>query len=262
VFAFAFFLFFFLVFSLSFFSVSRSFFSRLSFFHLLAPMYDEAELQRWSHLDDIHANVWAALVRGANDRKDEFHTPTVATIRNAAPELRTVVLRKALAETGELWFHTDARAGKIADLRANPSLAWHFYHPKKQYQLRVRTRAVLHSVPADGTGTSVASDNTSIAAIQWEHTQLLSRRCYCGDDAPGMPASQMTSGLPDALLERQPTPDESEAGRKHFVVVQCVVEEIEWLLLHYAGHRRALFRYNARTEAPSAVLASATWLVP
>jgi pyridoxamine 5'-phosphate oxidase len=222
-------------------------------------MYDEAELLRWSELPAIHENIWATLVRGAANRKDEFHTPTIATVRSGSPELRTVVLRKAVEDERELWFHTDVRSEKVADIRANPSLAWHFYHSSKQLQLRIRSRAEV--VPA--------SDEISVA--QWSKTQLLSRRGYCGDDIPGAAVESMSTGLPDFLQDREPTLEESEAGRKNFMVVRCVVEEIEWLLLHYSGHRRAAFTYGNSSSSSSSslssnaskpVLASSTWLVP
>jgi 3-hydroxyisobutyrate dehydrogenase len=224
-------------------------------------MRNAHELARWERLSDIHANIWSALARAAADRKDEFHTPVVGTVRlddatgsvpaeaaSLVPSLRVVVLRKALSDERELWFHTDVRSGKIHDIRANHCVMWLFYHSHKQYQLRILSKASLHC----------AAEDDPVALTQWEKTQLLSRRCYCGDAAPGLEAEQWTPGFPDYLQHRQPTHEESERGRVNFAVVRCVVEEIDWLLLNYEGHRRAKFLYDTDSRR----LLHSTWLVP
>jgi pyridoxine/pyridoxamine 5'-phosphate oxidase len=200
------------------------------------------ELEQWSNLDSIYRHIWAALVRGAADRKDEFHLPVVATIRNGVPEQRVVVLRKAIEDERELWFHTDIRSAKVRDIRARSTCSLLFYHARKQFQVRVLASASIH-------------DSDAVAKQQWERTSLTSRRCYCGEETPGEVVEKMTSGLPAFLHERQPTPDESEEGRKHFAVVRCTVQSLEWLLLHHAGHRRAKFEYGNDAIRQ-------TWLVP
>jgi 3-hydroxyisobutyrate dehydrogenase len=234
-------------------------------------MNDALELIRWSNLESIHEQIWAALVRGAADRKDEFHTPVVATVRSSSddtgkgtgivtsPEMRVVVLRKAIPESREVWFHTDTRTEKMNDLRANPRCSLLFYHPRKQFQIRVAAIATLHT-------------DDAVADVQWERTALASRRCYCGEETPGAASAEMSSGLPPFLRTRQPSVEESMAGRVNFGVVRCVVQRIEWLLLHHEGHRRAEFSYTISDDKNSEInkissdntqmTMHSTWLVP
>ena len=80
------------------------------------------------------AAMWSLLVRASDDPGDPFRTPALATIGNAGPSVRTVVLRDVIAGLGRLVCYSDRRSPKIADLRQNPRAEWLFYNPaKKKY---------------------------------------------------------------------------------------------------------------------------------
>ena len=83
----------------------------------------------------------------------------------------------------------------------------------------------------------------------------MSRRCYRAVLGPGTPSNKPTSGLPDFLEGRTPTLEESEIGRKNFVVIACQFDFLDWYYLRAKGHRRAQFFWTD-TEM------SAQWVAP
>lgn len=172
------------------------------------------------------------LERGTRDRKDNFHTGALATIGlNGAPEIRTVVLRKILPEAKILLCHVDVRSPKIAEIEKDRRVSWLFYHVEEKLQLRIRGRATIQT-------------NGELADLQWQTTGLFSRRCYCGA-RPGRLKNAPSSGLPEFLIDREPTFKESEElGRKNFAVLSSAIDEIDVYELHVSGHRRSLFKWN------------------
>ncbi|MCS6989522.1 MAG: pyridoxamine 5'-phosphate oxidase family protein [Chloroherpetonaceae bacterium] len=178
-------------------------------------------------LDALLANAWRSLEEGARNRKHVFHLGVVATVRGDAPSVRTVVLRKAIAETRTLVFHSDKRSEKIAELRANPNVSWLFYDPNLRVQLRLAGVATLHF-------------DDELADLQWKNSKLTSRRCYISLP-PLTKLDKAASGLPEWLLHRIPTLEESEAGRENFAVVETRIHSLDWLWLNSTGHRRARF---------------------
>ncbi len=183
--------------------------------------------------DDLAAtreHAFALLARGVADRRSAFHTPTLATIgADGAPRLRTLVLRGFDAPTRTLRLHTDLRAGKCAELAADPRAALHIYDAHAQLQLRLSGRAVLHA-------------HDAVAEAAWAASREFSRMCYAIGPAPGTPID-----APPAA------PSDAAAGRPHFAVLALRFDALEWLWLDASGHRRARFAFDPD---------SATWLVP
>ena len=89
-------------------------------------------------LSEILAGTWTALADGVAHARDPFHTPTVGTVREGRPVVRTVVLRHLDADEGVIGFNTDRRSPKLADLETTPELAWHLYDRARKLQLRLR----------------------------------------------------------------------------------------------------------------------------
>jgi 3-hydroxyisobutyrate dehydrogenase len=191
-------------------------------------------------LTDLEKDTWNRLVNGAVKSRDPLHSPCVATHSGIDISLRTVVLRKAIPETNELRFHTDTRSKKWQELTLNPSISALFYDAADRIQIRVKGRAVLQF-------------NNDITAAAWQKTSLSSRRCYLTNFDPSSFVDNPTSGLPDHIEQENFTLEESEIGFNHFGIVSIQVQNIDWLWLHHAGHRRAYFDY---------VSGSFSWMIP
>ncbi|MEP6902483.1 MAG: pyridoxamine 5'-phosphate oxidase family protein [Actinomycetota bacterium] len=204
-----------------------------------------AEAKMWekpvSH-GEILKTIWKNLDLGTLDRNHPFHTPVFGTVVDNEPSLRLVVLRRFWRKSPRLAFHTHSGSPKIAELNANPKVYWLFYHPQEKFQVRVKGTATIH------TGGDLHEE-------QWLATELFSRRCYIGE-APTRPSKKPTSGLPGDLIDRQPTHEESEAGKANFIVVTSTIQEIDCLEMSVKGHRRSLFEWHENGELCT------KWLTP
>ena len=187
-------------------------------------------------LDAIREEAFALLARGARDRRSAFHTPIMATIGlDGRPRARVVVLRACEGETLTLRIHTDARSAKVAELRRDPRAALTFYDSARKWQVRVDGVTRLHQ-------------GDTLAQSAWDGSQAMSRRCYAAEPGPG---TRLRAGG-DFVL---PADDEAaEAGQARFVVLMLKLEQLEWLHLAAAGHRRALFAFGDEPRAD--------WLAP
>lgn len=180
-------------------------------------------------LDEAYRAAWEGLEAAVLSAKHPFHLASVATVGpDRRPRSRVVVLRAAFRDPGELRFHTDIRSAKWDEMQRHPSVAWLFYDADARLQVRAEGTVELH------TGSDVAEE-------AWAATRLLSRRCYTAPLAPGTLSSVPTSGLPSELEGREPTEEESAAGRERFGVVVGRVEELDVYSLAFNGHRRAHF---------------------
>lgn len=193
-------------------------------------------------LDQIYADCWHRLVNGVHSAKHAFHTPAIASLGDGFPEIRTVVLRKALSEQRQLIFHSDVRSPKIKQLQANPALSWLFYDEKAKIQLRIKSRATLHH-------------RNELSQQRWNESRLQSRVCYSVQPGPSQPSASATDGLPADFDRNALTETTLAAGYEHFVVVCCQILEIDWLFLNHDGHRRARFVWGGQGLEKS-------WLVP
>jgi len=206
----------------------------------------------FSDLAEVQKRVWELLVRAANDRKSPMHTPTVATIGlDGGPRLRTVVLRRVVQESNELFFHTDSRAIKISELQRDARLSMHFYDAGKKTQIRLEGIAQVHT-------------SGEVADEQWSRSQPMSREIYRIPQPPGEVLE--TPGIERPWLED---------GRENFATVVLGPTRIEWLLLHHTQHRRAEFvkretggesgtesRSESRSESHGESHWESRWMVP
>jgi hypothetical protein len=192
---------------------------------------------------EILKKIWKNLDLGTLEREHPFHTPVFSTVANGCvPNLRVVVLRRFWRKPPLLAFHTHTGSPKIKELRNNPNVYWLFYHTAEKLQVRIKGVAEIHT-------------DDDLAEEQWLATEFFSRRCYIGE-APTEPSKKPTSGLPEDLLDRAPTREESEAGRANFAVVTSTVEQIDCLEMNVRGHRRSLFVWNETGELET------RWLTP
>lgn len=187
--------------------------------------------------------LWKRLVRASRDRRSPWHTPVVATVgTDGAPRARVMVLRAVEPDTRSLRLHTDLRAAKVAELARDARVALLFYDAPGKLQLRVEGRGWIES-------------HGEAAEAAWDATRPFSRRCYIAPIAPGTPAERPVSGLPDALEGREPTVEESEAGRPNFAILRVEAQVLEFLHLAVTGHRRAILRWREDRY-------DAGWLIP
>lgn len=191
---------------------------------------------------EILKKIWKNLDLGVIDRGHAFHTPVFGTIEGDAPSLRIVVLRRFWRKNPCLAFHSHIGSPKIEQLVKNPQVYWLFYEPKEKLQVRIKGIAEIHT-------------DDELAEEQWMATELFSRRCYIGE-APTQESEKPTSGLPEDLIDRKPTPTESETGRANFVVINCKIQEIDCLEMNVRGHRRSLFTWQENGELET------KWLTP
>ncbi|NNE04536.1 MAG: pyridoxamine 5'-phosphate oxidase [Xanthomonadales bacterium] len=167
-------------------------------------------------LDDVLKEVWKDLVDGVSSARNPFHTPAVSSLGTEGPEVRTVVLRGADPGERELFFHTDARSPKYAQLQADPRLEWMFYDRERKIQLRARGHCTVHR-----------EDN--IALQRWQDTSDNSRWCYTSSEGPGTP------------IETADAVQHEDEGYVNFVAVRCRIERLDWLYLRAGGHLRCQF---------------------
>lgn len=196
------------------------------------------------------SSVWALLHKGVEDRRHGFHYPTVATVdERGEPQARVVVLRR-VDDPGVgggracVMAHTDVRSPKASQVGHRATAAWVFYDSPCRLQVRV-------------WGTARVEHDTPLADEQWEQTRLMSRRCYLAPGAPGSVVNQQDPNLPLTFTRRDPTHEESEAGRAHFAVLVTEVHSMDVLRLRHDGHARARFSWDASGEQNESA-----WVLP
>jgi pyridoxamine 5'-phosphate oxidase len=169
---------------------------------------------RLDSLEAIEAAVWRELAAAPRDPQHAWRTPVLATAEGPHADARTVVLRQVDSAQRKLTFFTDARAGKVAQVEAQPVATVVAWSPALGWQLRLRARL---EVQRDGLAVS----------SHWARLKLSpAAQDYLSALAPG-------SVLDNALGAR--------GERAHFALIVASVLSIDWLELHPEGHRRARF---------------------
>ena len=191
---------------------------------------------------ELLKRAWKHLDLGVIQRKHPFHSPVFVTVDGDFASPRTVILRRFWRKPATLAFHSHLGSPKIGHIEANPRVSWHFYHPGEKLQLRIRGHAEVHS-----TG--------ELADEQWESTRLFSRRCYVGV-APSMTSKKPTHGMPEDLVLREPTVEESEVGRNNFCVISTKISFVDLLELDVRGHRRSYYKWDDNGQIEKG------WLTP
>ncbi|MFC3415979.1 pyridoxamine 5'-phosphate oxidase family protein [Algoriphagus hitonicola] len=185
--------------------------------------------QNTDTLEEILQTVKHELHRGALDAKHPFHWVNLGTFGKDFPEVRTVVLRMLTQDLDFLVF-TDFRSEKCRDLRKNQKATLHFYHPKKQVQIRVNAQTKLHF-------------QDELANEIWNTIPNHRRSEYTGAQAPGTSISRPEEGWKEGI-----------SSDHFFCVLEFSPVEIEALQLRREGHLRVHFSKKADWEG--------SWLVP
>lgn len=199
----------------------------------------------YDDLDLSFEKAWDLIESGASKRNTPAHTPVVATVDSRGnPQIRIMVLREANRLSRHLRFHTDVRTSKCTEIADNGVASVMMYDPDEKLQLRL-------------SGLVTVQTTGEIIDFAWRNSTPFARRCYMAEAAPGEPATQPTSGLPDWIEGKQPTEEQLVEARANFAVLWFEVNAIEWLYLANAGHRRAKWRWD---EQSARWLGQ--WLVP
>lgn len=173
------------------------------------------------------ALCWQHLGRGVVDRRSPARHPTFATVSETGlPQVRTVVLRKAIASQNVIEVQTDTQTPKVAELRAHPFASLHIWVPRADLQIRLNAQVEVL------TGDDVAED--------WTRVPEASRVSYGTKPAPGTPIAEVYA------YEKPSNPD-------RFAVLRCHLSDVDLLELG-ARHRRAF--YTAKTNWIG------TWVAP
>lgn len=202
-------------------------------------------MQRIIDLDAVRRHVWDRLTTAADQPGDPLRALTFGTAVDDVPRLRTVILRRADADRRRLAFHSDRRAQKISDIKANSRVAWLGWDPDTNEQIRLSGTATVH----DG--------EDAVAEEMWNDERPPSLGVYVRASAPGTPLDRPDDGLSDAVKRTPLTRQDVAEGRQYFAVIRTVVDHIDWLHLHSDGHYRATFDFDPSSEA-----FDGSWVVP
>ena len=95
-------------------------------------------------LDYLLDDAWDILAQGVRVPFTAAHTPTLATIRDGNPTVRTVVLRAVSRAASMIFVHADRRSSKVQELLAQPSCSLHIFDAGRRVQLRIEAQASIH----------------------------------------------------------------------------------------------------------------------
>jgi pyridoxamine 5'-phosphate oxidase len=194
----------------------------------------------YEDFNGIKAKIWSMLDNAIKDRSSQFRIPVFICGSQDDFDGRIVVLRKSDQSNNLIQYHSDIRSNKIAKLRNNKNASMLFYDKDEKIQVRLKVECTVNH------------DN-EITKESWLKTGHMSRKCYLVDNGPGTKSPSPTSGLKPELDNFEFSMEQSEAGYKNFTVVQCKIQNMEWLYLAAKGHRRAKFDLENNKEH---------WLVP
>ena len=172
-------------------------------------------IQYSDKLDDVRFKVAKELQSAVNDTGHPFRFLVLSTVSGQQPVSRYVVLRQA-TETLDCYVYTDARSGKVEDLRANPRASLLFYNPLLRAQVRLMGSVEIHH-------------QDKLAEVAWAN--INDHRPYAAILTPGKVIDQ-----PEQAYEWSKGID-----NKHFVVLKLKCQMMEVLQLNGCEHIRASF---------------------
>ena len=119
-------------------------------------------------LATILESAWRLMESGVADPQHGCHWPVLASLAaDGAPDARTVVLRAASRQRRELQVHSDAQAGKLAQLARDPRACLVLHDGPARTQLRAHGRMRVHQGDA-------------AAALAWQALPPHSQALYAG----------------------------------------------------------------------------------
>lgn len=185
-------------------------------------------------LDEVRADAFRSLSRGVADRRSAFRSPALGTVGlDGRPVVRTVVLRAFDAQARTLTVHSDVRAGKISEIKANPAVTLHVWDSSAQVQIRV-----------SGDASMLIGED---ARPDWTRLHVGSRTAYTVRPNPATTLADPATADAERLDE--------DAAFANFAVLRIRLTGLEWLHLGRDGHRRAIFEWTGEDMTQR-------WVVP
>ena len=170
-------------------------------------------------LSAIRTAVWSELAAATRAKDHAWRTPVLATVEGATADARVVILREVEVQHQRLRFYTDARAGKVAQMRIAPAGCLVMWSASLHWQVRCHVRLTL-----DVSGLAATS--------RWATIRLTpAADDYLSNLPPGAPLLDVPDGGSGS----------GAVPRAHFAVVSAEVERLDWLELAPTGNRRAIF---------------------
>lgn len=167
------------------------------------------------------ADSWHALLATSiEEMRDEPHFVQFATVTpQGLPQVRTLVCRN-VDDEGSLYFTTDGRSAKIAELNHNSSVqaCWYFARSREQYRFTA----------------SASWQCGEVAQPMWQKLSEATQQTFYSP-TPGLPVAR--GGI--STYEAFATPPED------FCVLKLTVSEVDYLSLTPSPHERILFTKRA-----------------
>ena len=167
------------------------------------------------------------LTRAANDRNaGALRWPVLASAAgDQGVDARIMVLRRFEREARMFELHTDARAPKVAQLKADPRCTLVFFDQRSMVQLRVTGGASVH-------------ENDAVADAAFKRAGERALDDYRGA-APGA-----------ALTGQEPRSDEA---RSNFAALRIAIDGADWLKLSRSGHERWCVDFSGASASAAAI---------
>ena len=165
-------------------------------------------------LQELLKDLQGEMKLGYLKRKHSFRYVYLATIADGRPHQRTVVLRDVVNERNPI-IYTDARSSKVKELKENPNASLIMYNHKKLMQITL-------------SGQVKMIESGDYYDDCWSRIQGDSQKNFITEKAPGISIDN---------------PDEVEYGDDHhFMILELVPDQIEYLKLESPNHVRAIFK--------------------
>ena len=175
------------------------------------------------------------LKAGIKSAKLDYHSFVFSTIRNGKPELRTVILREVNTRAPSITFHSDQRSKKLTDIGLNHEVSALFYDRSRRVQLRLSGKAKIEK-------------DTTVTKQIWDKMRPESKLCYMGPFVPSEELKSFIPNLPENSAHKL-TEDNDVYGYSNFCRITIIIEKLDRLFLHHAGHQRLLFDFTESISA-------------
>ena len=166
-------------------------------------------------LQEILKDLQGEMKLGYLKKKHSFRYVYLATIADGRPHQRTVVLRDVVQDQNPI-IYTDARSNKVKEIKENPNASLIMYNHKKLMQITL-------------SGQVKMIENGDYYDDCWSRIQGNSQKDFITEKAPGTPIKN---------------PDEVDYNdnEHHFMILELVPDQIEYLQLKRPNHLRAIFK--------------------